>query len=48
MTKKEALKEILEGRPILLEGIDLNGEADDKFIEEIKIIKKMIERIESK
>ena len=46
MTKREAYREVFGNEAIHVEGLDLNGEADEKFMCELEIIKRMVEAME--
>ena len=46
MTKKEAYKEVFGEKVVHIEGLNLDGDADEKFMCELEIIKQMVEAME--
>ena len=46
MTKEEAYREVFGDEPVHVEGLELNGEVDEKFMCELEIIKQMVEAME--
>ena len=46
MTKEEAYREVFGDEPVHVEGLELNGEVDEKFMCELEIIKQMVETME--
>ena len=45
MTKTEAYELIFKDMKVHIEGIDWEGEADEKFMNELKVIKEMAEEL---
>ena len=46
MTKKEAYKEVFGEKVVHIEGLNLDGDADEKFMCELTTIKLMVEAME--